>query len=362
MVAVIAGLEEARARESKRPTSVRARKIDKVLAELGSVEAHRPRTPRSRSRTNEEESAPGPVLDSVLADLVSGFSLDIAETQMIPLLIEHAKQTIVELLASGQYQSAQSYENVHQALVELILVRKAQDEKRNKMIVLEEQLASFRSALESATNDYQKLIHNHEDSIYRLIQEEDDEFDKLVQRIDRFEKGPLPPNFRKFSAELLNLREKERFLVQSRRYGEAADFKAEADAMEERELIELRRQFVENQETQKSLRRAKHEQKLQCIRAKGSRELTTLKSSMDHELDNRRRAIEILEKRLELLDADLPEGPLPPPKKEKPARLFVTQAGSAISARSKGETPRRRTENATPNMKSNSAARAIRRA
>jgi hypothetical protein len=366
MSAVTAALEEARAREGKHANGMRIRKINRLLADLGNLEMKKPRTSRPRSQADDREAVTPPaVLDSVLADLVGGFSLDIAETQMIPLLVERAKQTITDLLAAGDYYKAQSYENVHQALVDILLVRKAQDEKRNRMMVVEDQLAGFRAGLEEATEKFHVAMEHHEDSVALLIEEEVAEFDKVVDKIDELERGNLPPNFRKFSAELLNLREREKFLIHTRRYLDAAGLKEEADAMEERELIELRRQFVEAQETKNSLQRAKHEQKLQCIKEKGDRESRELQTSMDRELDNRRRAIEILEQKLVALDAGLPDAPVPVPRKEKEKRadLFVTQ-GRLDSARGKTSAAKRNQENSLSNVKPNAKnpARVVRRA
>ena len=301
--AVLGGMEEAKQRAIKSGQVERVQRIQRLMNELRNYEEQRRiKTPR-RVTKESCEGVPDAVADSVLEDLVSGFPFDIAETPMIPTLIERCKHTITTLLSKGEYQAAQRYEDVRNQLVDLQVVRRAEDEKRGRIRTLEDQLAEATKNLEDWEAQFEMEMEENELGMEACINQMEQDWDAEMIEYDAVTNGELPPAARKFSAELLNLREKERFLLQSRRYEEAASLKEEADEMEELELSELHRLYAIRREKQKRKMRSDLDTKIACLRDNWGRKQGDIRQKWEKKIENQRRFKENLQNRLKALDA-----------------------------------------------------------
>lgn len=344
-------------------------RLQMIQKKLGELERLDKRTKLNTPRKNmklpssslapmKAESPPIPVLDSVLEDLIAGFPYDIAETKMLHHLINRSKDVINELLEKGEYKQAQLYENVHQRLATLIIEREQEEKIASKKAFVQEQLEKFQELLQEAEDKYMIEQETHESKFRSTIEEAEQEWENEMNEFDAVTNGPLPPPFRKWSSELLNLREKERFLLRSRRYEEAAGIKDEADQMEAEELEILQDRFIRTRETQKITLTEQHETKMKCIEEKGERIRKRIRAENEKNIENLRKTVENLEKRLASIDETGMDTP-------------ISQCPSSISTRAPSPTPSSRQKNPstfvtqnynptkTPNLSSRSNKRTI---
>jgi hypothetical protein len=260
---------------------------------------------------------------------------------MIPALTEHAKLVINDLLSSGQYVTAQQYENVHQSLVTLLMTRQLQEQKLAKYQTIQGNIATFTTQLEQEQEKLERVLENVQAKLNQSVKEEEDRWGTESSAFDAITSGELPPGARKLSSRLLNMREQERFLLSSRRYQDAAGIKSEADRLEEAEMRRLRQAFTRKRETQKGILRDIHEQKLKCILEKGERNKWEISRSGEKEFERLKQAIENMQIRLQQLDMSDVHIPAPSTGSPKEA-TFVTHksASPPTSARKlKQDTP-----------------------
>jgi hypothetical protein len=216
------------------------------------------------------------ILDSILKDLVAGTAQDSPPTSLIPALTFRAKAVIAALITCGDYRQAQLYEDVHTSLVDLMIVRKVQDHRATKLQSLQANISEFERHFSEEQQRLQKSLTDHRIAVERSLKDEEERWARDSAAFDAVTNGPLPPGARKFTSQLLNLRAQERFLLSSRRYGEAAQLKAEADEVEVEEVDRLLALFVTKRTVQKALLREAHDQKLAAIQAEGRRRADAL--------------------------------------------------------------------------------------
>ena len=197
--AVLGGMDDAKQRAIKAGQVERVQRIQKLMNDLKNYEEQRRiKTPR-RATKEAHEGVPDAVADSVLEDLVSGFPFDIAETPMIPTLIERSKHTISALLAKGEYQAAQRYEDVRNQLVDLQVVRRTEDEKSRKIRMLEDQLAEATKNLEDFETQYEMDLQDNEARMEECVEQMEMEWEEEMVEYDEITNGELPPAARKFA-------------------------------------------------------------------------------------------------------------------------------------------------------------------
>jgi hypothetical protein len=244
---------------------------------------------------------------------------------MIPALIRRAKSQIESLLKSGEYARAQLYENMSSALAELLVARQSQEQQGAKLKTLRSNVAEFERQLAEQRRKLQSVLSRHKEVVERAVEEEDVRWLKEADKFDEVTNRELPPGDRKFSSRLLNLRAQERFLLASRRYQDASVAKEEADRLEKEEMERLREFFVMKRDAQKNVLRDIHDQKVNCILAKGQVKEQELTRSGEKEIQRLRQAIENTQRRIQKLETgEVPQQPQTTPV----TPTFLTQGGS----------------------------------
>jgi hypothetical protein len=324
--AVTNGLQASLSAASAQRRRERVQRIEILLADLDSYEARRrPKSTRhENSNPNIEAPTPTAVIDSVLEDFVSGIPHDIAETPMIPQLTDRAKQIINELLAKGEYQRAQHYEDVHRDLSELMALRRVEDQRRQRIQSIVNQIEDCRSKLESEVATLKQLLADCDERSQCSFREEQEKWADEMAKFDIETAAALPPCARKFSSRLLNLREQERFLICSRRYQDAAGIKDDADALEARELAALRVTWLRKRDAQKANMSESHEQRVKCMRAKAEATRSEIERSGEERIRHWQLAIENLQGRLGSADCEVVVAPTHIRRRHE--SMFVTQA------------------------------------
>jgi hypothetical protein len=105
-----------------------------------------------------------------------------------------------------------------------------------------------------------------------------------LQTFDATIPGTLPPEFTRLSSELLDLREKEKHLVGSRRFQEAAKLHAEFLKRQELELVTRREEFADHFENGRLEVERRNERKNATIKADWNRKINHFKHLMNTEL------------------------------------------------------------------------------
>jgi hypothetical protein len=106
--------------------------------------------------------------------------------------------------------------------------------------------------------------------------------------------GSLPTEFTRLSPDLLNLREKERHLIGSRRFVEADALHKEFIQRQEQELVRRRQEYFEHFENMRTQVERRNTRKITALKADWDRKVDHLKHLMNAELRPLREAVENL--------------------------------------------------------------------
>ncbi|KAK8896012.1 hypothetical protein M9Y10_013899 [Tritrichomonas musculus] len=120
----------------------------------------------------------------------------------------------------------------------------------------------------------------------------DQEYQEMVEKqneeIDSIEKqreGEMPAKFHKYSSELLNLKQKNKAMVFSKRYNEASELQAEVSKLEEQEDQLNYLEWMSSIDEQIAKTSAKHEQQRKIRENNFRREEKCMKKTMKAELE-----------------------------------------------------------------------------
>jgi hypothetical protein len=114
----------------------------------------------------------------------------------------------------------------------------------------------------------------------------------------------LPPEFTRLSSELLDLREKEKHLVGSRRFKEAAKLHAEFLVRQQQELVTRRAEFADHFENDRIQIERRNDRKNATIKADWNRKINHFKHLMNTELLPLRQGVQNLLEKLIVAKAE----------------------------------------------------------
>lgn len=174
----------------------------------------------------------------------------------------------------------------------------------DKYEVLIQRLTNAQYELEDQRSKTNQLLEIFQIERENAIREFDEQQNQELILFDEQHSGEIPPKFRKFSPEYLNLRKREKFMVSSKRYVDAENLKTEADA---RELIERETQRKNYQEYTKNQRnnlmKKQNEQRL-CFIEKWDSEWAALLPSADNEVQKYENAVRAIEAKISIASID----------------------------------------------------------
>ena len=132
----------------------------------------------------------------------------------------------------------------------------------------------------------------------------------------------LPPSFRKFSQRLLDLRQKEKLLLRTRRFEEAGYTRIEADKIEAVEIIQCKNNYIKSREDKKLKIIEDQNQKMKCFDENVARTRQRLKSENEIKITALKRAKENFQSRINRLDSEIKDvlsiTPAPSPLDSRP--------------------------------------------
>ncbi|EAY07809.1 hypothetical protein TVAG_312080 [Trichomonas vaginalis G3] len=332
----------------------RVRKLQSIMAELSkldrkrkSIGKHKAKSEKSTSRSidtttedSHKEITPA-VVESVLADIMDGFPLDVAENYLLPSLIQAARDHVNQELSTGNYKEAQRYEDVGNTLVALSNERMVEMKKNEKREALVYQFTQAEEALRKENESLRQALEDHDERSKAAEDALNAEEEVTLNDHDAVTNGDLPVEKLKFSSALLNLRETEKFLVLSRRFEEAAGIKAEADQKEIEEVKAIHEKYLKQRKIQRNKLVESFDQRRKCLIEKNARLRQRIEQDHQAERSALERAVENWRQRIIEFDKNLEAQNIPIVETKKTPRAFVTQRTPPLSAH---RTPRPATQ------------------
>ncbi|OHT14235.1 hypothetical protein TRFO_15541 [Tritrichomonas foetus] len=203
-----------------------------------------------------------------------------------------------QAIKAGDYLSAQKFDD---KINEMNLMRTEDTyitSKNGKLEELQQRLVAAQQELEQQREDKNRILDLFQEEREEEITKMYIQLDNELAIFDEEHNTEVPPKFRKFSPEYLNLRKREKFMVSSKRYVEADKLKKEADA---REIVERNNQQTnwENYvKKQREILIKKQDEQRRCFIEKWDREWAALLPSAENEVAKYENAVKAIESRI----------------------------------------------------------------
>lgn len=132
----------------------------------------------------------------------------------------------------------------------------------------------------------------------------------------------LPPSYRKFSQRLLDLRNKEKLLLKTRRFEEAGYARIEADNIEAYEIVQCKNNYLKSREDKRAKMIEDHNQKMKCFEENIARTRKRLQNENETKITALKRAKENFQSRIDRLNGEIKDAlsitPAPSPLQTRP--------------------------------------------
>ncbi|OHT00548.1 hypothetical protein TRFO_07863 [Tritrichomonas foetus] len=223
--------------------------------------------------------------------------------------------------------------------------------------------AELKQKLEEAQQNHVDLKSRWRQVFDNFYQRFDNEYREMVQAqekeiadLDAQRQGEMPAKFHKYSSELLNLKQRNKAMVYSKRYNEASEMQAEVQRLEAAEDERNYYDWMKAIDDQIFKAQSKHNQQRKIRENNFKREEKCMKETRKAELEasektirNLKRAIKVTEDQIYTMEADNEE----PPPTERSALPPLNLSLAAVNAPPASEpmTPTKFRQRAMLNMK-----------
>lgn len=237
-------------------------------------------------------------MKDLATQVMFGWPLDQIPKSKIRKLIVYLVQEKDKLIEDGNYLEAQKFEIKIDELRQISTESSYDSIHRGRYDELQQRL-------ETAERDLQMNLEKRDSIIESFQRERQQALDEmeacLQQELISFEAKhdtDPPPKFRKFSPEYLNLRQRERAMIYSKRYVDANNLKAEADILERKEVQQQNRNWERHVAKQRQLLVKRHEEQRRILQEKWDREWAALSPSADQQIKKCENAVRAVESRI----------------------------------------------------------------
>lgn len=232
-------------------------------------------------------------------NLIKGAAITSVPLENINAVIITLKERKRQQILKGNYPLSQEIENMIGRLQSIIIQRK-------HAIIKAQEVKALEYSLQQAEGQLKKLVQSWNERV--------DDFNKTQaassRRLERSQFGrlndndsipldKLPSRYLKPSAQLLDLRERERHLVLTKRYDEATQLHKEGDKMQKAEEREKKREFLKTSQMQRQQLLVAQDKDLQGFNERWTRNAEKLNNQMEKEIERQKKVVENIRKKLE---------------------------------------------------------------
>jgi hypothetical protein len=211
------------------------------------------------------------------------------------VLIRELQRIKTAALAESDYLLAERAGNASRRVIALTSDNRFREIANGRVDALSEQLqiksADRDELVERSAREIAAAERRRDDDIRRMARAHEAELRKFDEQ---FEMDP-PPELRKFSPTLLQLRVREKYMVQSGRYREATRVREEAGRLEKREIEQQRERWAEQLKFQKMELEKKQEERIFVRRMNADHQIAQLRRATAAAVEHQAKAVQHLE-------------------------------------------------------------------
>ena len=232
-------------------------------------------------------------------DLLNGTSFSRVESPSVPQLTIIIKEKKRRFILQADYASAEKCDKLIGSLNTLVINRKYAKIQSKNVQELQSEIQSAQSVLNQIQIKWNQKIDQFNEKQEQACRSLESEQQSRIEAFDSLIPSELPANYCKLSPEILDLREKERHLVLTKRYSEALSLQSYTDTLEKAETIRRKEQFIRATQSQRNKLTKKQTYQVQCFVQKWNRQAEQLKQERSSEILNQERIIKNLKIKLD---------------------------------------------------------------
>ena len=279
---------------------------------------------RSNGKSRNQED-----LDQVLSDLQNGNEIQDKDIDTLQDLVEYSKEKTDLLVEEGKLNEAQEIQDLHD-YTDLLLSRKEKILYRNRVRSdLSDKIDQRKADIRKTKQERAKYLQDSNETIENLIKEENEQFENDMIEFDKVTEGEIPPYHKRFSPELLNLRQQESYLIKTKRYAEAATVRQMADKKEENELVKIDSNWRQYRANLKKKLTLEHKKRLLVIQGRTDIKQTKKRQRADFKIETIELSMNLLKNQVKTIDEGSKNIEIGPMVKKPPQnQSFPTQQTS----------------------------------
>lgn len=256
------------------------RKIQGIMEKISQLEKQKKTVSKKREVTplpklsknspkSENEGNNASFSKETVDKLVSGeITYDEVETKDISELISETKKIVKELSGQRKLIEAQKYEDVSIELSALNTQRKSDDKTLMKETNLENQIGPVEQSINDKKKELDEKIQKYDEETQKTVSETEEANQKKYNEFDEETAKNEPKEVKRPSPELLNIKKKADYLIQLRRFAEAAQYDQEAEQLGKVELENAISNYNNERKVKKEQIISEDNEKLRIFKAK----------------------------------------------------------------------------------------------
>lgn len=242
-------------------------------------------------------------IENTVDELIHGGSFENIQTESIDSIIDYCKRKIDQFVNNGEFNEASAHQNILDEVIQLSYERIYFSSILSKKESISNQVEYLNLKIKEENERSEREIQKINQETSYLIKNEDDEWAKSKFEFD-FETNQGPtPKFLKLSSKLLNLKQVEKSLIKGKRFSEASKIHEISSKLEEKELNEQYKIFINERENKKEQLNIFHQTKIQNILSSANRKKEVIEQKRQMKISSYKNAIRnILIKEQEIND------------------------------------------------------------
>lgn len=174
-------------------------------------------------------------VNKIVDDLIQTDDIKYYPREELELILAELRKRRAEYQSKGEYINAQKADQYAKAIMTFGQLGAVEQLQNNKVEEIRAKLQEAQQQLENNKQKWEQLYNNLRNQAKEDLTQINTKFEDEIDVISKEFDSELPANFKKPSNQLLQLRRRQKALVESKRYDEAATTKENADKLEEQE-------------------------------------------------------------------------------------------------------------------------------
>ena len=204
-------------------------------------------------------------LEDTISRMKKGEQLREKDYEKLPQLVKYSRTKADSLSSERKLLEAQEIEDIGNRAQELVPLQMEKEKIKQKDEILAQRINHYEDNITDDSKANDDIQKKEDEEKQYLLNKENMRYEKQMEEFDKETNGELPPQYRKYSAKILNLQEQENQLVKARRFAEANDVFMQISQLEKEEDQKNIENWKQHRMALRTKLEKEHQQKIDII-------------------------------------------------------------------------------------------------